>query len=48
MTYIQRVNEIFLRVVTVRMDPASSQFNIDTMVHKMVTVPKYTAFKKLA
>jgi len=48
MTYIQRVNEIFIRIITVRIDPDKTDFNIDTIVHKMVFVPKYSAFKRLA
>ena len=29
MTYIQRANEIFLRIITVRIDPEKTDFNID-------------------
>ena len=48
MLYIQRVNEVFLRIITVRIDAEQNDFNIDAMVHKMVYMPKYSAFKRLA
>lgn len=48
MTYIQRSNELFIRVVTALMNPTHPEFNMEKMINSQLSLSKYKGFKRLA
>ena len=45
---VERINDIFIRIITARISPVNPDFDIETLVHTMVETSKYQAFKRLA
>lgn len=47
MNKIQRINDILIKILIARISPVSTDFDIKSMIHSIVEITKYQAFKTL-